>query len=109
MNPFPKPDTISKDIDNEIRNIIEEQFKMKTLDFHVMLKYLEDIIEQKNLSKANICAYYITNVVLTTSFFNKLQKEQVIMGLVESISDLEYELSTENPKRQKMSDLKDFD
>ena len=105
MNPFPNPTTISLEINQEITALIKKEFEInKKLEFHAMLKFLENAVSEKDMKKSLICAFYAANVTINTGHLTDIQKEQVISGLYDTINDLEYELGKKTSKNQHTSD-----
>lgn len=68
---FPDPDTIDKEINQEIIELIKIKINEKNLTFYDMLQYFEKQIESMDYKRAIISAYYITNIIK-----NKTENEQ---------------------------------
>lgn len=85
INPFPHPDTISKDINKEIMDLIKKFIETKQLTFHGMLEVLERLIDKNEYERSIICAYYCVNTLLNDKHTNKYDKIQTISELREQI------------------------
>lgn len=88
-NPFPKPETISELKNDEIKNLIKEIFeKHGSLNFHDMIKFFEKAIEDRDLEKSMISAFYCCNVVLGQHSIKDLEKNEIIRGIVSEVNNL---------------------
>ncbi len=87
INPFPHPDTISKEINIDIVNLIKKMIDSKTLTFHDMLKVLERMIEKNDYERSMICAYYCVNTLLNDKYTNKYDKINTITELRTQIQE----------------------
>ena len=87
MNPFENPELISKEVNEEIVNLIKDLISKKQLDFFKMLSYFEDKILKKDIIRSKISAYYCTNVILSSNKTNS-EKMELIRGIKEELDNL---------------------
>ena len=81
-NIFPEPDTICKQTNQEIRQLITDQIKNNgKIQFYDMLKFFNKAIDDHNFKKASISAYYCTNALLSNQNMTGDDKAEVILSL----------------------------
>lgn len=96
QNPFQLPITIDVTKDQEVRDLIADIFRTKgSLKFHDMLQYLEKAVENKDIERAKIAAFYCTNVVLSQPTLNDIERSELIRGMCDEIIELEKTLEGE--------------
>ena len=83
-NPFPDPNQVDPEINNEIKTMIVNLVNSKKLDLFTMLSYFEDKLKEKDQKRALISAYYITNTVLNSNKTNS-EKEDIISLLSKGV------------------------
>jgi hypothetical protein len=81
MNPFPEPDTISKNLNKEIRSIISLKVEQKSLEFFDILSTIELAVADNDYEKAVIYAYYCTNIMNNKAGANQEEKDDLISFL----------------------------
>lgn len=104
INPFTKPEIISEDITNEIKNIILNQFNIKGyIDFYETMNYIENIIKEIEnlkinktnynnnqiiylLKKAYISAFFCTNMIISTNDLDNNSKQEIINDMFNSLN-----------------------
>ena len=93
MNCFQDPETVNSEKNKEVKDLIRQMFQRDgKLEFHDMLKYLETTVEERDLEKAKICAYYCFNVVSSEKSLTEPNKVQIITGIQDEIEKLGNEL-----------------
>jgi hypothetical protein len=89
INPFPLPSAVSKEINDEIMDLIRHELATnKQISFFDMMAFLELAIEEKNYKKSQICAYYCVNVINNNNTMSEIDKHELINGIVRSVNDL---------------------
>jgi len=88
-NPLPRPETISEEINNEVKKIISYKISRSELDFHTMTDFFEEKIKEQKLDYSYICGFYLINVILSASSLTYLQKSELIASICRDIVDLE--------------------
>jgi hypothetical protein len=89
-NSFQDPETVNSEKNREVMDLIRGMFeKNGKLEFHDMLQYLEKTVQERDLEKAKICAYYCFNVISTEKSLLDTQKLQLINGIKDEIEKLE--------------------
>ena len=80
-NTIPEPSTISEDIDNEIKALIIEKIRSHSLDFHTMTDFFQQQISASDKMRAQICGYYVVNVILSNRDFTRDRKIELINSI----------------------------
>jgi len=93
QNPLPRPETVSEEINNEIKNIITYKISRNELDFHTMTDFFEGKIAEEKLDYAKICGYYLINVIISSKALNDRQKNELIGSVCRDISNLNIKLN----------------
>ena len=102
QNPLPKPETISRDVNNIVKNLIRTEFQKKgSLDFFDTMKFLEQCIVDQDIKRAYITAYYCVNMILSSSKTDQ-EKTELISGICRSLPELE-------SKQESKDDLDDLE
>ncbi len=89
MNPFPDPETVHPDINQEINKYIQNQLESHgKFMFYDAMDFLERSIESKNLKRSKIIAWYITRSLINSSM-SAHDRDFLILGMKEQVNSLE--------------------
>lgn len=89
INLFPEPDTISVEVNNEVKKIIRDLFKEKgQIQFFDVIQYLEKAKEDRNLVLCQIIAYYACNIVMNNKSMPNDEKILIINDMYREVYDI---------------------
>jgi len=99
MNPFPKPEEVDKEINEEIKAYIQNQLSTNgKIMFYDVMEHLEKAVEARNIKKSKVIAWYVTESLLKSRMPDN-EQDFLIIGMKDQIDALE-----ENREAEKYSE-----
>lgn len=94
-NNLPDPETISPELNKEIKDFIKKIFETKgRLEFYDASEYFTLKLQEKDLPRAMITGYYLNNMIMWSKKSDK-EKMELMDGIMRDIKELEHTLEEE--------------
>ncbi len=85
-NPFPNPETIDKELNIQVKQIIINLFNNNgSINFHDLVTQIEDAVSSKNYTLAKIISYYCTNAIINEPSLSLSEKNDIINGIYREV------------------------